>query len=485
MRFVCAVRSYSGRGRNSATGDCAVSFATIANSVDKAAIGTFPARYSNSLMTVVYGTDLSPQSQRGITSAAALAGRLGHELSVVHVIDHSLGLLEDAGALQLEERARARIEESLDRVRAAYPHSNARSVVITGSPAAALTRFADEHKATLLVVSSAGHARMPLYRLGGTSERIARDCRCPLLVLRAPEIFEQWADGKRTLRILLGIDDTARCSAAIAWVKELRRAGGCDVIAARLYYLPDAQREYGLPPSVSIIDRDPEIERLLQRDLARRLGEMPGTGSLELRATLGVGRLADHLLDLAEVEKADLVVVGARHAKGLARLASVSSGVLHFGRMAVACIPTAPEAACASDELPAMRCILVATDLSPLANAAIPYAYSLVRGNDSEVFLLHVADPSGDSGDQEAEVAAQLRRAAAPWSASVATRTEIVRHTDVPTAILSTAMRIAADVICVASHGRSGTARVVLGSVAETVARRSHRPVLIVRPITL
>jgi nucleotide-binding universal stress UspA family protein len=434
-------------------------------------------------MNVVCGTDLSPESQRGVASAAALAERLGHELTVVHVIDRSVGLLEGGAARHLEERARARIEESLDRIRAARPRLKARSAVVTGSPSAAITKFADEQKAVLLVVSSTGHAGEPFYRLGGTSERVARDCPCPLLVLRAPELFEGWVDGKRNLRILIGVDDTARSSAAIQWVKELRKAGPCDVIAARLYYVPDAQRDYGRPPSLSILDRDPELEHLLERDLARRVGEMPGTGSVEVRASLAVTRLADHLLELAEAEKADLVVVGTSHPRGLARLASVSSGVLHFGRMAVACIPATPEAALVSDQVPTVKRVLIATDLSPLSNAVLPYAYSLVR-RDGEAFLLHVVEPSARSADQEADVAARLREAASPWSASTATRTEVVRDADVPRAIVSTAMRVGADVICIASHGRSGIARLALGSVAEAVTRRAHVPVLIVRPFS-
>ena len=48
-------------------------------------------------------------------------------------------------------------------------------------------------------------------------------------------------------------------------------------------------------------------------------------------------------------------------------------------------------------------------------------------------------------------------------------------------AILAAAERLDVDLIAVASHGRSGIMRALLGSVAEEVARRSPRPVLIIR----
>jgi nucleotide-binding universal stress UspA family protein len=64
----------------------------------------------------------------------------------------------------------------------------------------------------------------------------------------------------------------------------------------------------------------------------------------------------------------------------------------------------------------------------------------------------------------------------------VAVRTEVVRSDDVADAIRGAADRLAADVICIGSHGHSGVAGAVLGSVAQGVVSKSRRPVLVVRP---
>ena len=48
--------------------------------------------------------------------------------------------------------------------------------------------------------------------------------------------------------------------------------------------------------------------------------------------------------------------------------------------------------------------------------------------------------------------------------------------------ILDYAAGIEADVIAMSTHGRSGLARMVIGSVADEVVRRSHLPVLLVHP---
>ena len=48
--------------------------------------------------------------------------------------------------------------------------------------------------------------------------------------------------------------------------------------------------------------------------------------------------------------------------------------------------------------------------------------------------------------------------------------------------ILAAARRLGVDAIVVASHGRGGISRALLGSVAEAVVRGSERPVYVVRP---
>jgi nucleotide-binding universal stress UspA family protein len=48
--------------------------------------------------------------------------------------------------------------------------------------------------------------------------------------------------------------------------------------------------------------------------------------------------------------------------------------------------------------------------------------------------------------------------------------------------ILKVAKRLRCDLIVVATHGRTGLAHVVMGSVAENVVRRATCPVLTVRP---
>ena len=64
----------------------------------------------------------------------------------------------------------------------------------------------------------------------------------------------------------------------------------------------------------------------------------------------------------------------------------------------------------------------------------------------------------------------------------IRTEVEVVESEDVAAAISQAAERFGAHVICLGSHGRSGIAKAVHGSVAQAVMVQCHRPLLIVRP---
>lgn len=61
-------------------------------------------------------------------------------------------------------------------------------------------------------------------------------------------------------------------------------------------------------------------------------------------------------------------------------------------------------------------------------------------------------------------------------------KTHVLDAMDVPRAICECAQKEKADYIAMASHGRSGLRRLLLGSVAEEVLRHSHVPVIVFPP---
>jgi len=150
--------------------------------------------------------------------------------------------------------------------------------------------------------------------------------------------------------------------------------------------------------------------------------------------------------------------------------------------------------------IPKIKRVLVTTDFSPLGNEAIPFAYSLLPAGGA-VLLLHVVEPYELPGPMvphyernrptKREVTQYKKQSmeqlealipSQPASPGIESKVEVVEARRPARAICEAANRFGADVICIASHGRSGLLQAVLGSVACDVVARSKRPVLVVRP---
>lgn len=137
-----------------------------------------------------------------------------------------------------------------------------------------------------------------------------------------------------------------------------------------------------------------------------------------------------------------------------------------------------------------MDTILVPTDGSPSAEAAVDHAIMLAERNDATVhglFVVYVtnfADFEGgvDVGAVQGVIEEEGERAVEAIekrckNAGVAVETAL--RTGRPVAeIHSYADEIAADLIVMGTHGRSGISRLLLGSVTEAVLRRGDIPVL-------
>jgi nucleotide-binding universal stress UspA family protein len=298
-----------------------------------------------------------------------------------------------------------------------------------------------------------------------------------VIVVRDPAPWIAFARRERPLRILLGIDDSATCDLGVQWTLALGKRGPIDVVLGAIYYPDDAAAHYGLPAR-SLVETDPEIERLMQRDLVRRFAGSSAAESPSVRACArrGLGRIGDHMIELANEQQVDAIVVGTGQKTGLGRLGSVSSVIVEDAPESVVCVP--PQAVVMTQAVPVLQQALVATDLSQFANRAVPYAFALTQPG-GEVHLLHVVKE-----DAELDEAALLRQlqALAPEGATQQIRAHIARGDDTAAAIAQCAARFGVDVICIASHGRSGITRALVGSVADRLLRVTRLPVLVLRP---
>lgn len=138
--------------------------------------------------------------------------------------------------------------------------------------------------------------------------------------------------------------------------------------------------------------------------------------------------------------------------------------------------------------------IVVGADFSPESDAAAKHALNIARLTGAEITLVHacpvVEPPSGTVTTQWAALMQQhlvkSRRQLEDLRAHMSGQGPQVSHMvidEVPDAgLVDSAAKLNADLVVVGTHGFTAFKRVLLGSVAERVIRRSKTSVLVARP---
>ena len=430
-------------------------------------------------MSIVCATNFSDAALRASTVAAELARKAGAPLRLVHVLNPDSARAFGSALREAAEAALADEAKRLERLGAKVERA-----LLVGEPAAVVREYAREQRATLVVTASPSQDT-PFLGVGGTVDRLAQALPVPLLVAREPAALEAWARGERPLKVMLGVDRSLPFEAARDWVKALRQWGPVEVVGGRVFWPQEEYPRLGLPHPPTFADITPELRQAVEKEAAALMAPLAlAEGPAPRTVTeAGMGRIADHLVELAAREQVDLLVVGTHHRRALGRLWSVSHHALRLARMSVACVPAAAAGMVADAPLPTFRDVLVATDFSDTGNRAVVHACGLVPPGGT-VRLVHVVE-GGRAAEQEAELRQRLM-AVVPKAAEASGRRVQVEvlagGKDVVTTLVQAAERFGVDAIVMGTQGRSGLKRAVLGSVAQALLTHTDRPVLRVRP---
>ncbi len=139
------------------------------------------------------------------------------------------------------------------------------------------------------------------------------------------------------------------------------------------------------------------------------------------------------------------------------------------------------------------KILLVPTDFSVAAEAALDHALGLASKLGAKVYVLHAYQlPVVGFPDGVLVPTAEIASRVVSWAQGqlavcVARRKEspveivpILKQADARDAVLAVADEVSADLIIMGTHGRRGIARALIGSVAESVVRTSPVPVMTV-----
>ncbi|HXR15888.1 MAG TPA: universal stress protein [Terriglobales bacterium] len=135
--------------------------------------------------------------------------------------------------------------------------------------------------------------------------------------------------------------------------------------------------------------------------------------------------------------------------------------------------------------------VLFATDLSPAAAAATPYAAAITKRFGANLYALHVRPPiinpmtdpsSWPALEQVARMEEGIEKETLRKAFGAIEPKVIIEEGDFWSALASATEKNNIDLIVMGTHGRTGIGKALLGSIAEEVFRTASCPVLTVGP---
>lgn len=202
-----------------------------------------------------------------------------------------------------------------------------------------------------------------------------------------------------------------------------------------------------------------------------------------IKTVLEEGEPHERILDLAEAENCDLIVMGRRGLKRLERalVGSSTARVIGYSHRDVLVVPR--------DTSVGWGKVLVATDGSKHSEIAVDHAVNFAKSYGGELIVLSVVDMPdelyGEAPGLVDELVGKAKTyadAAAKKAGAEGVKTEtFVREAEAFRAIVDIAKERKVDTIVMGSHGRTGLRRLLMGSVTEKVIGHAPCPVLVVK----
>lgn len=299
--------------------------------------------------------------------------------------------------------------------------------------------------------------------------------------------------------VLIPLDGSRFAESAIPLGVAVANALGADIQLVRVHELVALPAMDALTPMPVVDAAVEEASRTQQRDeLEATAADVRAMAHCPVHVALLEGSVVHALLEFARVNQVRMIVTSTHGRSGLARaaLGSVAEELARSATCPVMLLHPAEGQAPAAPRR--FEHVLVPLDGSPLSEAILPHATALLTGARKVTLFRMVAPVTvdlaptpmplaiTDAAALEAELAgaqAYLEGIAARLRATGYTvATEVVANVATPSAIEQAASAHAPDLIALATHGRHGLSRLIMGSVTESLVARTRVAVLTWHP---
>lgn len=297
--------------------------------------------------------DASELAAASFAYAKEIAARLALDVILLHV--HGAEERAPASPLEADIKHKAELvkrqsEEVREKIgiKPGGKAIQARGEVAIGSPAEQIIRCAAENNVDLILMATHGRSGVKRLVMGSVADEVLRASNVPVWLVRpglpTEVVYEQWP-GKT---ILVPLDGSELAETAFPHIEALANqqgTGKVDVILLRICTRP-------MPPPAADYTYTTLPEEYMQVELARRkqvarkyLAEIEGqlTGkAFAVRSEVLEGRPAEQIVEYANANPPNLIVMSTHARSGLQRLAhgSVATYVLQKANSPIVIVKT-------------------------------------------------------------------------------------------------------------------------------------------------
>lgn len=268
------------------------------------------------LKNILFATDFSQAADAAAPIAIQLARRYGAKVYGVHVnrFDDYTAAAPNAWAA-MAEAAEKETKEDAGRLNEQLQGVEHEVVIGEGNLLELLSNVIQQKEIDLVVVGTRGRTGFGKTLLGSVAEQILRQSPCPVLTI-GPHV-NPWSDEYVKMREILYATDLATDTPVAApYAISLAQENQAHLVL--LHVIED-------PKAGDLVD-SPEVVDLKERKLKQFVTEQVGLWC-EPTYIVEQGPAAEKILDVAKRRHTDLIVLGARPAKGLAT--HLNMGTVH------------------------------------------------------------------------------------------------------------------------------------------------------------
>lgn len=303
-------------------------------------------------------------------------------------------------------------------------------------------------------------------------------------------------------RIIVPLDQSPFSEYAIPYAARIAESSGAILELCHVHVHHDRNPDFAaLTPYQyqHCVDAEYEFDAEFAQREAEYLDEVAGRVRGSTSAVVTTRMLNGHvdgaIRHEAEAAVADLVVMSTHARSGFARvrLGSVADQLVHSLSMPILLLQ--PGEAAAPPAFTGFRRALIPLDGSPFSEQVLHHSIPLLKATGARPWLLHVVSPllgparrTGHPEDirtiqrREDAVAYLTVQAATLKEAGLEPEIHTVVDRNAAAAILNAAQYEDVDLLAMATHGRGGITRLIMGSIADQVLRHCRKPIMLFRP---